>query len=269
MLQVLMWVITGLVVGWMARTAMRSRSAGLLGDLTIGCLGAVFGGWLTRRLGITVPDGFMGAASAALLGATSLIGAYRVALRLQASVMPGGEAGAVASQALGAPVQRLVDIERRIAAALTSRPPLPHPNQVFEAQRTFGERVADQVAQFGGSWTFIGWFLTLMLVWMAINQESGRPFDPYPFILLNLILSCLAALQAPVIMMSQHRQSAKDRLDAQHDYEVNVRAELQILALHEKLDLARDQELRRILTLMDDQGARLAAIERHLVVDRR
>src|SRR5690606_23754192 len=104
------------------------------------------------------------------------------------------------------------------------------PNRSFDAQLSIGERLADRVAAFGGSWTFIGLFLTAMIVWMAINQRLARPFDPFPFILLNLMLSCLAALQAPVIMMSQNRQAAKDRSDARLDYEVNVRAEVQIAA---------------------------------------
>jgi uncharacterized membrane protein len=106
-----------------------------------------------------------------------------------------------------------------------------------EQPLTFGQRWADRIARFGGSWTFIGIFLFLMLVWMAINVfELHPPFDPYPFILLNLMLSCLAALQAPVIMMSQNRQNEKDRINAEHDYQVNRKAEAEIQLLHEKLD---------------------------------
>ena len=104
-----------------------------------------------------------------------------------------------------------------------------------EEALTLGERVADRVASFGGSWTFIFLFLAAMAAWIALNDSAGA-FDPYPFILLNLILSCLAALQAPVIMMSQNRQVAKDRLQAQHDYEVNLKAEMEIIGLHAKLD---------------------------------
>jgi len=116
-------------------------------------------------------------------------------------------------------------------------------NVVFEEQSTFGQRMADTVAAFGGSWPFIFLFLAGMFLWILFNMERGRPFDPYPFILLNLILSCLAALQAPVIMMSQNRQAAKDRLNAQHDYEVNLKAEMEIMALHTKLDELREQHL--------------------------
>lgn len=110
--------------------------------------------------------------------------------------------------------------------------------QDFEAQMTIGERVADRVAQFGGSWTFILTFGGILLIWMAINTWvlMTRPFDPFPFILLNLVLSALAALQAPVIMMSQNRQSAKDRMQAKQDYEINLMAEIEIRDLHEKLD---------------------------------
>lgn len=115
-----------------------------------------------------------------------------------------------------------------------------------EAQATTGERLADKVAQFGGSWTFIMSFVAILLIWMAANLLflGSRPFDPYPFILLNLVLSCLAALQAPVIMMSQRRQEAKDRLRAENDYRVNLKSELEIRQLHEKIDhqLARQWE---------------------------
>ena len=123
---------------------------------------------------------------------------------------------------------------------------------------TFGQRVADRVASFGGSWTFIGIFLLIMLVWMIINTEMRRPFDVYPFILLNLLLSCLAALQAPVIMMSQNRQAAKDRNDAKLDYEVNVRAETEIARLHEKID-QRDVEIRELLEINRRQLSLLEA----------
>jgi uncharacterized membrane protein len=107
---------------------------------------------------------------------------------------------------------------------------------------TFGERVADRVAAFGGSWRFIISFGIVLLGWILINSVwliRTPPFDPYPFILLNLVLSCLAALQAPVIMMSQNRQEAKDRQRAQNDYLINLKAELEIRSLHQKLDALR------------------------------
>jgi CRP/FNR family transcriptional regulator, cyclic AMP receptor protein len=110
---------------------------------------------------------------------------------------------------------------------------------VEEAERmTLGERIADKVASFGGSWTFIILFGSVMVVWVALNTAAlfTRHFDPYPFILLNLFLSMIAAIQAPVIMMSQNRQTAKDRLKADADYEVNLKAELEVAQLHRKLD---------------------------------
>ena len=104
--------------------------------------------------------------------------------------------------------------------------------------RTFGERLADNVANFGGSWTFIIWFFILILVWIGANVYllMNKGFDPYPFILLNLILSCLASLQAPIIMMSQNRQEQKDRERAKKDYEINIKSEEEIRALNRKLD---------------------------------
>ncbi len=127
-------------------------------------------------------------------------------------------------------------------------------NVEFQNSFTFGQRVADQVAAIGGSWTFILSFLGFVTLWMLLNTWLIilRPFDPYPFIFLNLILSLLAAVQAPVIMMSQNRQAAKDRLAAAHDYEVNLKAEIEIAALHEKLDEIRKNEL---ATLIEKVGA--------------
>lgn len=112
-----------------------------------------------------------------------------------------------------------------------------HPD-LEHASLSFGQRVADKIADFGGSWTFIIIFLACLIVWMCINVYwlSNKGFDPYPFILLNLILSCVAALQAPVIMMSQNRQEDKDRQRAEYDYKVNLKAETEIRLLHEKLD---------------------------------
>ena len=103
---------------------------------------------------------------------------------------------------------------------------------------TFGEKLADKIASFGGSWTFLICFAIFLALWILVNTVImvKHPADPYPFILLNLMLSCLAAIQAPVIMMSQNRQEAKDRLRSQNDYQVNLKAELEIRHLHEKLD---------------------------------
>lgn len=122
--------------------------------------------------------------------------------------------------------------------ALLRKHVVPNVNKMEEERLTFGQRIADKVASFGGSWTFIISFGVMIVVWMAINVVllRAKAFDPYPFILLNLVLSCLAAIQAPVIMMSQNRQSAKDRLQADADYDTNLKAELEIAHLHKKVD---------------------------------
>jgi uncharacterized membrane protein len=111
-------------------------------------------------------------------------------------------------------------------------------NREFESSLTLGERLSDGLANFGGSWTFIGIFMAMMVIWMGFNSFAliEKPFDPFPFILLNLVLSCLAAIQAPVIMMSQNRQEAKDRLRAENDFEINLKAEIEIRKLHERMD---------------------------------
>jgi uncharacterized membrane protein len=111
-------------------------------------------------------------------------------------------------------------------------------NEQYESRLTLGQRIADKVAEFGGSWPFIILFLVVMLVWITINSILllRQPFDPYPYILLNLVLSMLAAIQAPVIMMSQNRQAARDRLHAENDYKVNLKAELEVRVIGEKLD---------------------------------
>jgi uncharacterized membrane protein len=130
-------------------------------------------------------------------------------------------------------------------------------NREFDETLTFGQRIADKVASFGGSWTFIIIFTLILLSWVFLNSyilaHKNEAFDPYPYILLNLFLSMLAAIQAPVIMMSQNRQAAKDRMDAAHDYEVNLKAELEILRLHEKLDELRENKWRELIELQDKQ----------------
>lgn len=126
-------------------------------------------------------------------------------------------------------------------------------NATFERQLGFGERLADQIATFGGSWRFIIIFGVILITWMLINSLFARPFDPYPFILLNLVLSCLAAIQAPIIMMSQNRQEDKDRLRASHDYQVNLKAELEIRQIQEKLDHLMNQQWQRLASIQEVQ----------------
>ncbi|QPC92739.1 DUF1003 domain-containing protein [Mesorhizobium sp. INR15] len=118
-------------------------------------------------------------------------------------------------------------------------------NKAVAFHQTFGDRLADTIARIGGSWSFILTFLAFLVLWTAGNVWllSRDAFDPYPFIFLNLVLSMVAALQAPVIMMAQNRQTERDRIDAAHDYEVNLKAEIEIMALHEKLDELRHSQI--------------------------
>lgn len=143
---------------------------------------------------------------------------------------------------LEAEYQKLSEIEHAVVSKITRRGRVSRVVHAdLDASMTFGERVADKVAQFGGSWRFIGLFGGILVAWMIMNTWvlATRPFDPYPFILLNLVLSTLAALQAPVIMMSQNRQAHKDRMQANQEYEINLMAEIEIRDLHDKLDSLR------------------------------
>lgn len=127
-------------------------------------------------------------------------------------------------------------------------------NSEFDTGLTLGGRMADRVAEFGGSWTFIGLFMAFLLTWAAINMMLGqRAFDPYPFIFLNLMLSMLAAIQAPIIMMSQNRQASKDRLAAANDYDVNLKSEVAVMGLHDKLDSLRNDHIARLLSQQQEQ----------------
>ena len=132
------------------------------------------------------------------------------------------------------------------------------------------QRVADKIANFGGSWTFIGLFFLFLLMWMAINMFIliKRPFDPFPFILLNLILSCIAAIQAPVIMMSQNRKEEKDRKRSQNDYKINLKAELEIKLLHEKIDHMISHQNQRLLEIQQLQTDYLNDIIKALNVNK-
>lgn len=159
----------------------------------------------------------------------------------------------------------LTELEKRVLHSIVEKRRIArNPNQTFADERTFGEKIADKVAAFGGSWTFIITFGCILLVWVILNSlvliRYGNNFDPYPYILLNLFLSMLAALQAPVIMMSQNRQAIKDRLDAQHDYEVNLKAELEIANLHEKFDELRERVIEELLVMQKEQTEILRGI---------
>jgi uncharacterized membrane protein len=129
---------------------------------------------------------------------------------------------------------------------------------------TQGQKISDKVARFGGSWKFIIMFGVILFVWIIFNSVSGINFDPYPFILMNLILSCVAALQAPIIMMSQNRQEEKDRMQNENDYLINLKAEMQIRSLHQKMDLLLEDQIKTLfesqanqLTILQELSARL------------
>ncbi|MEI2805429.1 DUF1003 domain-containing protein [Albidovulum sp.] len=147
----------------------------------------------------------------------------------------------------------LPEREQRVLRRIASRAAISRDiDASFRGELGFGDRVADRVAAFGGSWSFIGLFAATILVWVALNLWlMARPADPYPFVFLNLILSMVAAVQAPVIMMSQNRQAAKDRVAAAHDYEVNLKAELEIMSLHEKVDDIRMRQLEALFARLE------------------
>ncbi|MET4803799.1 DUF1003 domain-containing protein [Bradyrhizobium sp. LB11.1] len=143
----------------------------------------------------------------------------------------------------------LTELDRQVAESLANQDTITENiDAEYEVQRTVGERLSDHLADFGGSWAFILWFMVALAVWIGFNQVASDAFrfDPYPYILLNLILSCVAALQDPIIMMSQKRQDAKDRLRSQNDYEVNLKAELEIRHLHEKMDYLMSRQWQRL-----------------------
>lgn len=152
------------------------------------------------------------------------------------------------SKFLKSEVGQLNDLHKNVIKSLTDDNSLVSKVEDEPDNRTFGQRLADNVADFGGSWTFIIWFFVVILVWIGANAFLllNKGFDPYPFILLNLILSCLASLQAPIIMMSQNRQEEKDRERAKKDYMINLKSELEIRMLDDKLDhliMHQQQEL--------------------------
>ncbi|MET0313099.1 MAG: DUF1003 domain-containing protein [Hansschlegelia sp.] len=170
------------------------------------------------------------------------------------------ELGKAAERWFGKRVEALNEVEHRVLRLTKHRLPLSRPPET-EANQSFGERLADKVAAFGGSWTFILLFCAFLIAWAGANLWLlANPFDPYPFIFLNLMLSMVAALQAPIIMMSQNRQSTKDRENAALDYEVNLKAEIEIMALHEKLDALRNDQIFAMLTKQEEQIALLTRL---------
>ena len=154
--------------------------------------------------------------------------------------------------------EELTELERHVAHHITERTPIStNVVQDFSKQMTLGQKMADKVASFGGSWIFISMFMVVMVIWILLNSfiliNLNSSFDPYPYILLNLVLSMLAAIQAPIILMSQNRQAYKDRLSAEHDYEVNLKAELEIIGLHEKVDSLREKQWSELISIQQEQ----------------
>ena len=163
-------------------------------------------------------------------------------------------------------VAQLSEVEQNVLKSAVERRAVSRDiSQKASGELSIGGRLADSIARIGGSWNFILAFLAFLFLWAVANVWllGAESFDPYPFIFLNLLLSMLAALQAPVIMMSQNRQAEHDRIDAAHDYEVNLKAEIEIMALHEKLDELRHQEMaamRDEIRTLGESVARLARL---------
>ena len=164
----------------------------------------------------------------------------------------------IAQSLLGLSYDALDDRTKRVARHIAERKHIARDTtkDAIESS-TFGQKAADAVASFGGSWVFIGLFAAVLIAWVALNSyllaRYQSVFDPYPYILLNLFLSMLAAIQAPIILMSQNRQAEKDRIGAGHDYEVNLKAELEIMLLHDKLDLLREGQWSSLLAIQQEQ----------------
>jgi uncharacterized membrane protein len=183
--------------------------------------------------------------------------AQRVSAR--ASPKPDTQLADLGQRLLDGGLCELSAREQRVISRIADRHHITRSlNRTIDDGETAGDHIADRVARFGGSWTFIILFVTALVAWVGLNTLAlfrlGPAFDPYPFIFLNLILSMVAALQAPIILMSQNRQAARDRISASLDYEVNLKAELEIMALHEKLDALR---IGRLEILLEKQGQTL------------
>ncbi|MFZ5721761.1 MAG: DUF1003 domain-containing protein [Pseudomonadota bacterium] len=173
----------------------------------------------------------------------------------------------LAHQLLATDYDKLTAIQRSVIDLIVNEEPSAVNPRLRQDDRTFGQRLADHVAAFGGSWGFIVGFALALGLWMAWNilgRDAGLTFDPYPFIFLNLMLSTLAAVQAPIILMSQNRAAQRDRKAAEHDYVVNLRAELEIMHLHDKLDALRDHQ---IVELLERQGEAIRLLRARLEKD--
>jgi uncharacterized membrane protein/uncharacterized membrane protein YeaQ/YmgE (transglycosylase-associated protein family) len=253
------WLFTGIAAGFIARLALRRSPIGLGGDLALGALGGLAAGALLRLGGFTDAGSSLVHIAVALIGAMGVIAAMHGIARL--AIHAGRRIAAPAmDRDLRAMVAQADSVEREVVEKFLEREPVSR--DIQREDETLGQRVADRVAQFGGSWSFIGLFAAGLFAWMLFNIEEAKPFDPFPFILLNLLLSCLAAIQAPVILMSQNRQAVKDRYHVQADYAVNLKAEVEILALHAKIDELRERAWGELIAQQERQIAILERLEK-------
>jgi len=163
-----------------------------------------------------------------------------------------------AEKLIGSSYEAMDERTKKVARHITERTHISRNTSAEQdTNTTFGQRAADAVAKFGGSWSFIILFGITLVCWVILNSfilvNYNKTFDPYPYILLNLFLSMLASIQAPIILMSQNRQAEKDRQNAEHDYEVNLKAELEIMLLHEKVDLLREGQWSELIAIQKEQ----------------
>jgi uncharacterized membrane protein len=171
----------------------------------------------------------------------------------------------IAEKLLGVPYESMDQRTQKVLRHISGRTHIARNTAVVsDEDNTPGQRAADAVAKFGGSWVFISLFGVVLVAWVILNSvilsRYSQAFDPYPYILLNLFLSMLASIQAPIILMSQNRQAEKDRINAEHDYEVNLKAELEIMLLHEKVDLLREGQWGELLAIQKEQLRLLAKL---------
>lgn len=163
----------------------------------------------------------------------------------------------VLEKLIGKPYEAMDERTQKVARHITDGTHISKNTALESHDISFGQSAADAVARFGGSWSFIILFAVVLVSWVILNSyilaNYHKAFDPYPYILLNLFLSMLASIQAPIILMSQNRQAEKDRLNAEHDYEVNLKAELEIMLLHEKMDGLREKQWAELLTIQQEQ----------------
>jgi uncharacterized membrane protein len=180
----------------------------------------------------------------------------------------------VAEKLFSSEYENLSEQERHVAHHIIERTPISeNVVQGYSEKLTLGQKMADRVASFGGSWAFIIIFMIVLVAWIILNsfiliKLGSGSFDPYPYIFLNLILSMLAAIQAPIIMMSQNRQAYKDRLSAEHDYEVNLKSELEIISIHEKLDSLKEEQWSGLISIQEEQLKLLGQLVEDLKKDK-